>query len=152
MTSRIIRTGIVGLALIMLGAAGAFLHSEKVGASVGEVTFTKDIAPIFFKRCTECHRPGEIAPMSLLAYKEARPWARSIREKVLTREMPPWHADRFSRPEFANDRSLTQKEIDVIAAWVDGGSKEGNPADLALAPPRLHRRAGLSVNLTSCLR
>ncbi|HSE99215.1 MAG TPA: hypothetical protein VLD57_13180, partial [Blastocatellia bacterium] len=54
------------------------------------VTFTKDVAPIFYKNCIECHRAGELAPMSLLSYKEARPWARSIKEKVLTREMPPW--------------------------------------------------------------
>jgi Copper type II ascorbate-dependent monooxygenase, C-terminal domain len=132
MTSRIIRSSIVGLLLILLAAA-AFVRIGQVGASAREVTFTRDIAPIFFNKCTECHRPGEIAPMSLLAYKEARPWSRSIREKVVTREMPPWHADP-SHGEFANDRSLTQKEIDVIASWVDGGSKEGNPVDLPAAP------------------
>jgi hypothetical protein len=71
--------------------------------------------------------------MSLLSYKEARPWARSIREKVLSREMPPWHADP-SHGEFANDRSLTKKEIATIAAWVDTGAKEGAPADLPSPP------------------
>jgi len=71
--------------------------------------------------------------MSLLSYKDARPWARSIREKVLNREMPPWDADP-AHGEFSNNRRLTQKEIEVITKWVDGGSKEGNPADLPVAP------------------
>ena len=96
------------------------------------VTFNKDVAPIFFKRCVECHRAGEIAPMSLMSYKEARPWARSIKEKVLDRTMPPWHADP-NHGEYSNDRSLSQREVDTIAAWVDGGAKEGEQKDL---PPR----------------
>src|SRR5262245_40780316 len=71
------------------------------------LTFSKDIAPILRRSCTGCHRPGEIAPMSLLTYKDARPWARAIREKVVTREMPPWHADpRYG--SFINDCRLSQ--------------------------------------------
>jgi mono/diheme cytochrome c family protein len=97
------------------------------------VTFTRDVAPILFKNCAECHRPGEAAPMSLLSYKEARPWAKSIREKVVNREMPPWHADP-RHGEFKNDRRLTQQEIDTIASWVDGGAKEGDARDLPTAP------------------
>ena len=97
------------------------------------VTFTKDVAPIFFKNCAECHRPGEAAPMSLLSYKDARPWAKSIREKVVNREMPPWHADPL-HGEFKNDRRLTQLEIDTIAAWVDGGAARGNAADMPPSP------------------
>src|SRR6516225_6462342 len=93
------------------------------------VTFTKDVAPIFYKNCVDCHRPGELAPMSLLSYKEARPWARSIREKVIAREMPPWSADPHFG-DFSNDRRLSQKDVDTIAAWVDQGAREGNPADL----------------------
>src|SRR4051812_12691391 len=73
------------------------------------VTFNKDVAPIFFKSCAECHRPGEIAPMSLLSYKDARPWARSIKEKVVTGVMPPWHADP-RHGAFLNDRRLSQKD------------------------------------------
>ena len=101
------------------------------GNEWGEIrmTFNKDVAPILFKNCVQCHRPGEVAPMSLLTFKEARPWARSIKDKVIIREMPPWHADaRFG--QFANDRKLGQKEIDTIVAWVDGGANEGDPADL----------------------
>ena len=132
MTSRTVRSVTVGLALVLLGGA-SLLRVGRAGASAGEVTFNKDVAPIFFNKCTECHRPGEIAPMSLLTYNVARPWARAIREKVLNREMPPWHADP-SHGEFSNDRSLTRREIDTIAAWVDSGAKQGNPADLPAAP------------------
>jgi mono/diheme cytochrome c family protein len=97
------------------------------------VTFAKDVAPIFYRNCAQCHRPGEIAPMSLLTYKDARPWARSIREKVAARDMPPWHADP-KYGEFANDRRLSQKDVDTIVAWVDQGAKEGDLKDLPAAP------------------
>jgi hypothetical protein len=97
------------------------------------VTFSKDVAPIFYRSCVECHRAGEIAPMSLITYKEARPWARSIKEKVLVREMPPWGADP-RHGKFANDARLTEQEIQTIVAWVDQGAKEGSPEDLPPAP------------------
>lgn len=97
------------------------------------VTFTKDIAPIFYKNCAYCHRPGEIAPMSLINYKDARPWAKSIREKVLDGSMPPWHADPHYG-SFKNDRRLSKRDVDTILAWVDGGATEGNPKDLPPAP------------------
>ncbi|MBL8191299.1 MAG: cytochrome c, partial [Acidobacteria bacterium] len=97
------------------------------------VTFSKDIAPIFNKSCAECHRPGESAPFSTLSYKDVRPWAKSIKEKVANRVMPPWHADPHFG-EFKNNPSLTQAEIDTITAWVDGGAVEGNPKDLPPAP------------------
>jgi hypothetical protein len=98
-----------------------------------DVTFSKDVAPIFFNSCVECHRPGEAAPMSLLSFNDARPWAKSIKEKVLKREMPPWHADPHFG-QFANDRRLTKQQVDTIVSWVDGGAKEGNPKDLPAAP------------------
>ena len=82
--------------------------------SATSVTFTKDVAPILYKNCATCHRPGEIAPMSLLSYKEVRPWAKSIREVVADRRMPPWLADPHYG-DFSNDRRLSQKEIDTIA-------------------------------------
>ncbi len=95
-------------------------------------TYSKDVAPILYKHCTTCHRPGEIAPMSLLTYKEARPWAKSIRAEVALGEMPPWHAD-GAHGQFVNDRRLTDDEKETIAKWVLGGAPEGDPADL---PPR----------------
>jgi hypothetical protein len=96
-------------------------------------TFSKDVAPILYKRCVACHRPNDIAPMSLLDYKSARPWAKSIRESVLTRRMPPWFADPHFG-SFANDPRLSTGEIETIQAWADGGAMEGNPLDLPRAP------------------
>jgi hypothetical protein len=96
-------------------------------------TFTKDVAPILYQRCVQCHRPGSIAPMSLLDYTSARPWARSIREAVLSRKMPPWFADpRYGH--FSNDSRLNTREMETIKAWVDGGSLEGDRKDLPKAP------------------
>ena len=106
-------------------------HMSKVVDN--NVTFTKDVAPIFYKNCTACHRPGEVAPMSLLTYKDARPWAKAIREKVVERQMPPWHADP-RHGEWLNDRRISQEAIDTIAKWVDGGAREGDPKDLPPTP------------------
>ena len=80
--------------------------------------------PIFYDKCVGCHRPGEVAPMSLITYRDVRPWASAIREKVTTRVMPPWHADR-QYGSFRNDLSLTQREIDTIAAWVKARRQRG---------------------------
>jgi hypothetical protein len=102
-------------------------------ASPGTPTFSKDIAPIFYKNCVDCHRPGEAAPMSLLDYKDARPWVKSIREKVSARIMPPWQADPHVG-KFSNDRHLQQKDIDAIVAWIDSGAKEGDAKDLPRKP------------------
>jgi hypothetical protein len=108
--------------------------ADDIKKEIKIVTFNKDVAPILYKNCAECHRAGEIAPMSLITYKEARPWARSIKEKVLVREMPPWHADP-RHGQFLNDRRLSQQDVDTIVAWVDQGAKEGEPGDLP-APPK----------------
>jgi len=96
-------------------------------------TFSKDVAPIFHRRCVQCHRPADIAPMSLLDYKSARPWAKAIRESVLVRKMPPWFADP-QYGSFANDARLSTAEIETIKTWVDEGAKEGDPRDLPAAP------------------
>jgi mono/diheme cytochrome c family protein len=122
-------------AVAFLTASVFLLPTSSADSRTGAeaVTFAKDVAPIFFESCAECHRAGEAAPMSLLSYQEARPWAKSIREKVAKKEMPPWHADPHYQ-KFSNDRRLTQKEIETIVAWVDGGAKEGNPKDLPPAP------------------
>lgn len=97
------------------------------------VTFTKDVAPILQNRCQGCHRPGEIAPMALLTYQEARPWARAIKEAVILKRMPPWYADP-KHGKWLNDASLPQAEIDTLAAWADSGAQEGNKKDLP--PPK----------------
>jgi hypothetical protein len=123
--------------LILFSAVllATFALSQLIGsAKVGKpVTFSKDVAPIFNTKCAECHRPGDSAPFSTLTYKEARPWAKSIKEKVANRTMPPWHADPHFG-QFKNDRTLSQKEIDTIIAWVDGGALEGNAKDLPPVP------------------
>ena len=96
-----------------------------------QVTFTKDVAPILQRSCQTCHRPGAIAPMSLLTYEEARPWARSIKQKVTSREMPPWYIDRnIGITEFKDDPSLRDAEIETISKWVDAGAPMGNAADM----------------------
>jgi hypothetical protein len=91
-----------------------------------EVTFHKDVEPLLQARCQTCHRPGEAAPMSLLTYSEARPWAKAIKQAVLARKMPPWFADP-AHGSFANDRRLSQQEIETLVAWADSGAKEGDP-------------------------
>lgn len=103
------------------------------GEDAAVVTFNRDVAPILFARCAECHRPGEIAPMSLLSYDDARPWAKTLRRVVAERSMPPWHAD-SSRVAYKNDRSLSQEEIDTIVRWVNQGARRGNPQDLPPTP------------------
>jgi hypothetical protein len=120
-----------GLILVCVASTG--LTTGKEAKDSNGTTFSRDVAPIMLKNCAACHRPGEIAPMSLLNYKEVRPWARAIREKVVSREMPPWHADP-KYGEWANDRRLSQSDIDTIAKWVDGGAKEGEPKDLPPQP------------------
>jgi len=113
--------------------AGYVGSSAATGNSKAAMTYCKDIAPIFYRNCVGCHRPGEIAPMSLISYKEVRPWAKSIRERVTTRDMPPWHLDSHYG-KWENDRRLSQKEIDSIVSWIDGGAQEGDPKDLPPLP------------------
>src|SRR5690242_9537280 len=96
-------------------------------------TFSKDVAPLFNQHCVTCHRPGEMAPMSLLEYQQVRPWAKAIKEKVARGAMPPWHSD-APRGTFLNDRRLTDAEKSTILRWVDGGAPEGNPKDLPPGP------------------
>src|ERR1700681_4644538 len=92
------------------------------------VTFHKDVEPILQSKCQECHRAGEIGPMQLLTYEQARPWAKGIKAAVVQGKMPPWPADPHYG-KFANDRSLTKAQIDTIVAWADGGAPEGNKSD-----------------------
>jgi hypothetical protein len=124
--------------LVLLVATLATLIVVTSGANSGtldrkEVTFSKDVAPIFYQHCAECHRPNDMAPFSVLTYKDVLPWVESIREKVAAREMPPWHADsRYG--EFLNDRRLSTAEIEKITTWVGQGAREGNPEDLPPEP------------------
>ena len=104
-------------------------------AAESSPTFTRDVAPILQRSCQQCHRPGEIAPMSLMTYGEVRPWARSIKLRVSTGEMPPWQIDSaVDTREYLDDISLSDTEIDTIVRWVDGGAPAGSPSDMP--PPR----------------
>jgi hypothetical protein len=95
------------------------------------VTFTKDVAPIVQKSCQNCHRPGSIGPMSLLTYEDARPWARSMKDRVARRQMPPWHVDKtVGIHKFKDDPSLSDAEIQTIVSWVDAGAPKGDVADM----------------------
>ena len=121
--------------LIRKGAlAGAILAFPVLAAAQSAKpapTFTKDVARIFQEKCESCHRPESIAPMSLVTYEEARPWARSIKNRVASRQMPPWHIDKtVGIQHFQNDRSLSDEQIDTIVRWVDGGAPKGDPKDM----------------------
>jgi mono/diheme cytochrome c family protein len=125
----------VSLSALVVGslAVAAARTPQASAVTPAQPTFSKDVAPILFEHCTQCHRPGEIAPMSLLTYQDARPWARAIQRNVVRRSMPLWHAD----PAFGtwlNDRRLTQAEIDTIVHWVDAGAPQGDPRDLPHRP------------------
>ncbi len=110
--------------VFLLGAANAY-------AASASPTFTRDVAPILQDKCEACHRPTSIAPMALRTYAEVRPWARSIRLRVAARQMPPWHIDKtVGIQHFANDRSLSDDQIDTIVRWVDAGAPQGDPKDM----------------------
>jgi hypothetical protein len=105
--------------------------ASPAAASVKPVTFTKDVAPILQKSCQNCHRPDQMAPMSLMSYEDVRPYARSIKTRVVSRAMPPWHVERnIGIQHFKDDPSLSDDEIATIAAWVDQGAPKGNMADM----------------------
>lgn len=106
---------------------------QTLPATAATPTYSKDVAPILFKNCANCHRPGEIGPMPLLKYSQVRPWAKSIREAVALKTMPPWHSDEH-RGTFSNDRRLSDQDRATIIAWADGGTPEGNSKDLPPAP------------------
>jgi hypothetical protein len=129
---------------ISLTAAGIYLAvagvratgPEQVGSrpDAGRIpTFSKDVAPILYKNCAGCHRPGEIGPMALLTYADVRPQAKAIRDEVGDGYMPPWHADP-KHGKFANDRSLSAAERETLLRWANNGAPEGNPNDLPPVP------------------
>jgi mono/diheme cytochrome c family protein len=120
--------------IIALTFAAACAPAASAQQAPPQVTFARDVAPILQRACQNCHRPGAIAPMSLVTYQEARPWARAIKQKVTAREMPPWYIDRHvGIQRFKDDPSLTDAEIETIAKWADAGAPQGNPADMPAA-------------------
>jgi len=120
-------------ALLFVAVTSAMVKIDVTAqtAAVGSVTFHRDVVPILQNNCQICHRPGQIAPMSLLTYKDARPWARSIKNSVTSQTMPPWFADP-NYGHFLNERRLKPSDIDTITKWADAGAPEGEPKD---APP-----------------
>src|SRR5262245_60470490 len=120
---------ILAVSAVLVGTA----QDTRVPPNQSAPTFSKDVAPILYAKCVQCHRPGEVAPMSLITYRDVRPWARAIREKVASRTMPPWFADP-AHGKFINDRSLTQAQIDTIVKWADADARQGDPAQMPALP------------------
>ncbi|MFN0087403.1 MAG: hypothetical protein ACKVX9_18585 [Blastocatellia bacterium] len=127
--------------VLAIAGAGIAAIASSSRSSAADVTFSKQVAPIFQKRCEECHRAGGVAPMSLATYDEVRPWARAIKERVVERQMPPFHAT-GAIGRYHDDPRLTDAEIRTIKAWVDGGAARGNPKDL---PPPVKWKSGWSL-------
>src|SRR5271168_1218537 len=98
---------------VRIALAAGLMGAAVWGASDSTVTFNKNVLPVLEKNCQSCHRPGEVAPMSLLTYTDARPWAKSIKAAVVTRKMPPWFADP-AFGHFSNNRTLSQADIDTL--------------------------------------
>ncbi len=122
--------------LLMIGvtAAPGAASSQTLKAGNQPPTFTRDVAPIFQEKCEVCHRPGNTGPMSLITYEDVRPWVRSIRARVIGREMPPWHLEKgVGIQRFINDRSLSDQQIETIVTWIDAGAPRGDAKDM---PPR----------------
>ena len=124
---------------VVVGVLSGVLAVSLPSPAAGEVTFARDIAPILQRSCQQCHRPASVAPMSLLTYEQARPWARAIKARTALRSqrgaMPPWFIEKdIGIQQFKDDISLSEEEIGKIAAWADGGAPLGDPADL---PPPL---------------
>src|ERR1700733_87903 len=109
--------------LVVFASLGAMVATAAPNTT--SVTFNKDVLPILQKNCQSCHRPGEVAPMSLLTFQEARPWAKAIKTAVATRKMPPWFAESGHR-QIADERKLSDREIETLVAWADNGAAEGN--------------------------
>jgi mono/diheme cytochrome c family protein len=119
------------ISVILIAAAGVPAGAQQSAASAP--TFTKDVAPILYKNCVSCHRPGEIAPMSLVTHEQARPWAKAILKVISNGTMPPWHAD-APAGTFNNERLLTERERQTLVEWASAGAPNGDPRDLP-APP-----------------
>ena len=127
-------SGVLALAALLGMIDTGRAQSTAASVAANPVTYEKDIAPILQQNCVSCHRPGQIGPMPLLTYQQARPWARSIKQQVVARNMPPWHIDKHvGIQKFKNDISLSDKQIATISKWVDDGAPQGNQADAPAA-------------------
>jgi len=116
---------------VFFAFSGTSIGAELTSGTSKTPTFAKDITPIFQEKCQDCHRKGSMAPMSLITYEETRPWAKAIKQRVATRNMPPWHLDKtVGIQHFSNDISLTDEQVSTIVRWVDGGAPQGNPKDM----------------------
>ena len=130
----------VALRTLLTAAVGAVVAlplpaTGQTALAEPQATFTKDIVPILQRSCQKCHRPEGGAPMSLISYQDVRPWARSIKNRTASRQMPPWFIDKnIGIQRYKDDPSLSNDEIAAIARWVDHGAPLGEPADLP--PPR----------------
>jgi tetratricopeptide (TPR) repeat protein len=122
-----------GFCARLLGAVAGGLVLSTTALAQTPLTFSKDVAPILYEHCASCHRPGEIGPFSLLTYEDARPEARAISRVTRDRTMPPWKPEPASG-DFEGARRLTEREIDIIQRWVDGGAVQGDPATLPPSP------------------
>jgi hypothetical protein len=130
-TSKFLCTALAVTVAAIAGAGRGIQAAPQSGESVP--TFTHDVAPILYANCVTCHRPGEIAPMSLISYQEVRPWARAITRKIAEGSMPPWHAD-APTGTFSNERKLTAEEKAILDRWAAAGAPEGNPSELKPPP------------------
>ena len=132
----------MGKLLSLAGLIGVAALAAPKSAAPVSVTFNKDVLPILQKNCQECHRPGEVAPMSLLTYADARPWAKAIKTAVLSKKMPPWFAEPQGTHTFSNERTLTAADLNTLVSWVDNGAPEGDAKD---APPPIHFQDGWQI-------
>jgi hypothetical protein len=133
---------VVFVLLAAMTILGTETSSTPVPADQAQlVTFNKDVLPILQNNCQTCHRPGGIAPMSLLTYQNARPWAKAIKAAVVNKQMPPWFADPHYG-EFRNAPKLTATDIRTISAWADTGAREG---DSAGKPPAIQFADGWRI-------
>jgi len=139
-TRRLLGSSCVWPGVLAIGILGAAPAIAVAGQAEASATFTRDIAPILQRSCQSCHRPGAMAPMSLLTYEDVRPWASAIKRRTSSRAMPPWFIERnVGVQKFKDDPSLSDAEIATIARWVDSGAPRGNTAD---APPPLQFPTG----------
>jgi hypothetical protein len=134
------------VACLLIGASSAAAHET----ITTKLTWTREISRIVYKRCVSCHQEGGSA-FSLVNYEEARPWAKAIKEEVLTRRMPPWNAVK-GFGDFKDDAGLTQEQITLIAEWVEGGAPQGDPVYLPSKPrlrkPRAAEAVGAGMRVT----